>query len=78
MRKKPANPYSPCVEGNAHKIIDFPKMVGFFFRAAIVAFPPIVTPTLLPIQDMASMIAIPTYATMNGKFVASIMICFLY
>ena len=27
MRKKPANPYSPCVEGNAHKIIDFPKMV---------------------------------------------------
>ena len=60
IRKKPAKPYKPCVEGRAHSIMEEPKISGFFFREAIVALPPMVTPIALPIQDTVNMTAIPT------------------
>ena len=59
IRKNPANPYRPCVEGRAQRIIDLPKMSGFFLRAPIVALPPMVTPYVLPIQDRANINARP-------------------
>ena len=59
IRKNPANPYRPCVEGRAQRIIDLPKISGFFLRAPMVALPPIVTPYVLPIQDRANINARP-------------------
>lgn len=59
IRKNPANPYRPCVDGRAQRIIDLPKMSGFFFSAPMVALPPMVTPYVLPIQDRANMNARP-------------------
>jgi hypothetical protein len=43
----------------AHNIMDEPKTSGFFFNAAIVALPPIVTPIELPMQEIASIKAMP-------------------